>query len=337
MAKGPNQKLKLLYLMKILLEKTDDRHSITMAEILAELQRYGVTAERKSIYADLEALRLYGLDIIGEGGGAQNPFSYHIGGRQFELAELKLLVDSVQSSKFITARKSKELVRKLEQLASEHEAKELQRQVYVSGRIKNMNESIYYNVDLLHEAITRNVKVKFRYFQWNEKKEMELRRGGEYYCISPWSLLWNSENYYLVGFDEEADAIRHYRVDRMLRISLTEEKRAGAKHFRQFDMAEYTTKVFRMFAGKEEMVTLRFRKHLAGVVIDHFGKDIPFYYVDEEYFDIHVSVAVSGQFFGWILALGDGVELLAPDSVREQLKEELQRLYKLYEKNESCE
>ena len=194
-----------------------------------------------------------------------------------------------------------------------------------------MNESIYYNVDLLHEAITQDVRVGFQYFQWNEKKEMELRHGGKYYCISPWSLLWDAENYYLVGFDDEAGGIKHYRVDRMLRLSLTEEKRAGAEHFRQFDMAAYTTKVFRMFAGREEMVTLRFQKHLAGVVIDHFGKDVPFYYADEDHFDIHVSVAISGQFFGWILALGEGVELMAPDAVREQLREELQRLQKLYE------
>ncbi|MCM1498659.1 MAG: WYL domain-containing protein [Clostridium sp.] len=330
MARGANQKLKLLYLMKILLEKTDDRHCMTMAEILAALQGYGITAERKSIYADMEALRLYGLDIIGENSGSQNVFAYHIGSRQFELAELKLLVDSVQSSKFITARKSRELVHKLEQFASEYEAKELQRQVYVSGRIKNMNESIYYNVDLLHQAITQDVRVRFHYFQWNERKEMELRHGGKYYYISPWSLLWDAENYYLVGFDDEADKIKHYRVDRMLRLSITEEKRAGAEYFAQFDMAAYTTKVFRMFAGTEEAVTLRFQKHLAGVVIDHFGKEVPFYSVDEDHFDIHVNVAVSGQFFGWLFALGDGVELLSPDTVREQLRQELQRLQQLY-------
>lgn len=330
MPKGQNQKLKLLYLMKILLEKTDDRHSLTMPEILTALQSYGIEAERKSIYTDIDALRLYGLDVIGENSGPKKVYAYHVGNRQFELAELKLLVDSVQSSKFITARKSGELIRKLEHFASEHEARELRRQVYVSGQIKNMNESIYYNVDLIHEAIGNNVKIRFQYFQWNVGKQMELRHGGQFYCISPWALLWDAENYYLIGFDDKTDKIKHYRVDKMLQLSLTEEMRAGEKHFRQFDMADYTRKVFRMFAGTEEMVTLRFKNQLAGVVIDRFGRDVPFYKTDENHFEIHVSVAVSGQFFGWIIALGEGVEIVGPKAVRTQLYNEIQRLQQVY-------
>ena len=172
MPKGANQKFKLYYLMKIMLEKTDDEHSITMPEILTELERYQVSAERKSIYSDLQALEKLGVEVIGEQVG--RTYYYHVGSRQFELPELKLLVDSIQSSKFITARKSNELIRKLESLCSEYEAKKLQRQVYVSGRIKTMNESIYYNVDSIHNAITENKKIMFQYFQWNLKKEMRF-------------------------------------------------------------------------------------------------------------------------------------------------------------------
>ncbi len=220
MAKGTNQKLKLMYLMKILLEKTDEGHSITMPEIIESLKAYDITAERKSIYADMEALRTYGMDIIGE--QKNKTYYYHVGNRQFELAELKLLVDSVQSSKFITAKKSNELIKKIEGFASKYEAKQLQRQVFVTERIKTMNESIYYNVDKIHAAIGANVKIKFQYFQWNVDKKMELRHASEFYYISPSALSWDNENYYLIGFDSEAYMIKHYRVDKMLTIELAE-------------------------------------------------------------------------------------------------------------------
>lgn len=197
MAKLPNQKLKILYLMKVLLEKTDESHSITMPEIIAELEAYGITAERKSIYNDMECLRQYGLDIIGE--QYDRTYYYRIGNRQFELAELKLLVDSVQSAKFLTAKKSNRLIKKIEGLASKYEASQLHRQVYVAERIKTMNESIYYNVDNIHNAIAKNSKITFQYFQWNVKKEMELRKNGALYEVSPWALSWNDENYYLVA------------------------------------------------------------------------------------------------------------------------------------------
>ncbi len=208
MAKGTNQKLKLLYLMKILLEKTDEIHNITMPEILSSLDKYDVTAERKSIYDDLEALRVFGMDIIGE--QRNKTYYYRVGKRDFELAELKLLVDAVQSSKFITARKTNDLIKKIEGLASKYEASQLQRQVYVTERIKTMNESIYYNVDKIHAAIGSNVKIKFQYFQWNVDKKMELRKNGEIYCISPWALSWDNENYYMIGYDCEAGIIKHY-------------------------------------------------------------------------------------------------------------------------------
>ena len=179
MAKGTNQKMKLIYLMKILLENTDDSHGMTLAEIMEELARYDITAERKSLYDDFEALRLYGLDILME--KKNRTAYYYVGERSFELAELKLLVDSVQSSRFITEKKSRQLIKKLEGFVSKYQAKELHRQVYVQGRIKTMNESIYYNVDKIHQAISQNVKIQFQYFQWNVNKEMELRHGGDFY------------------------------------------------------------------------------------------------------------------------------------------------------------
>ena len=214
MPKGANQKFKLYRLAQIMQENTDDSHYMTMPEIMVELKKYGITAERKSIYSDLKDLEQMGIEVQGEKTGKY--YQYHVVNRPFELAELKLLVDAIQSSKFITERKSNALIKKIEKMVSKYEAMTLQRQVYVSGRIKTMNESIYYTVDAIHNAISENRKIKFQYFQWTEKKEMKLRHGGKYYHISPWGLSWEGQNYYLVGYDSEAEKIKHYRVDKML-------------------------------------------------------------------------------------------------------------------------
>jgi len=328
MAKGTNQKLKLVYLIKILLEQTDEEHCITMQEIMEALAAYDITAERKSIYADLEEIRNLGIDIMGEQRG--KTYLYHVTGRKFELAELKLLVDAIQSSKFITVRKSRELIKKLEGLASVHEAKQLQRQVYVSGRVKTMNESIYYNIDGLHNAIAANRKIRFQYFQWNLKKEVELRKGGRFYEISPWALSWEDENYYLIGYDAEEEKIKHFRVDKMLKIQCLEEEREGRELFVQFDMAAYSRKSFGMFGGKEEYVKLLCDNSLAGVIIDRFGKDVIMMPTDEGHFRVNVNVAVSEPFFGWLFGLGDKVEILGPDTVREKMREMVCKLSRIY-------
>lgn len=330
MAKGANQKLKNLYLMKILMERTDENHSITMPEIISALEAYGISAERKSIYSDIESLRTYGLDIVGEAEG--KTFYYRVVDRTFELAELKLLVDSVQSAKFITEKKSNELIKKIESLSSRYEAQQLQRQVYTSNRIKTLNESIYYNVDLLHDAINENSQIKFHYFQWNADKKMELRKDGAYYVVSPWGLSWDDENYYMVAFDAAANKIKHYRVDKMLHIELTGEKREGKNHFDKFDMALYAKKMFGMFAGEEESVKIECHNRLAGVMIDRFGKDVTMIKKDSEHFTVNVKVAVSKQFLAWVMALGSDAKIIGPDWVLQQVKDELKRLYELYDK-----
>lgn len=328
MAKGANQKLKLLYLMKILLEKTDETHSVTMPEILSSLASYGVTAERKSIYDDFETLRLYGIDIIGE--QRNKTYYYRVGKRDFELAELKLLVDAVQSSKFVTAKKTNELIKKIEGLASKYEASQLQRQVYVAERIKTMNESIYYNVDKIHAAIGSKVKIKFQYFQWNVDKKMELRKNGDFYCISPWALSWENENYYLIGYDCEMKIIKHYRVDKMLHIDLVEEKREGKELFEKFDIAVYAKKMFGMYDGEIQNVKLECENRLAGVVIDRFGKNVQIIKLNNDYFTASVEVAVSSQFIAWVIGIGQGAKIVGPESVVEMIKEEARRLREQY-------
>ena len=208
MPKGSNQKFKLYRLAQIMQEKTDDEHYITMPEIMKELAKYDITADRKSIYNDLRDLSVLGIDVEGEPDG--NRYHYHVVDRAFELPELKLLVDAIQSSKFITEKKSNALIKKLETLVSKYDAQKLQRQVFVSGRIKTMNESIYYTVDAIHNAISADKKIKFQYQQENKKKEIELRHSGAWYHISPWGLSWNNENYYLVGYDSEEEKIKQF-------------------------------------------------------------------------------------------------------------------------------
>lgn len=324
MPKGTNNKFKLYRLAQIMLEKTDDEHYITMPEILSALKEYDITADRKTIYADLKDLEQFGIEIEGEPVG--NKYHYHVISRSFELPELKLLVDAIQSSKFITARKTNSLIKKLETLVSKYDAAKLQRQVYVSGRIKTMNESIYYTVDAIHNAISENKKIQFQYYQWNVKKEMELRHGGAYYHISPWGLSWDDENYYMIGYDSEANLIKHFRVDKMLHIQMMDEKREGKEHFKKMDMADYAKKSFGMFGGKEQNVKLKVANYLVGVMIDRFGKDIMMIPADDQHFTMHVDVHVSGQFFGWIMSLGEGVKIIGPDEVVDQMRQEIRRL-----------
>ena len=328
MPKGTNQKFKLYRLAQIMLERTDDEHYITMPEIISQLGKYEITADRRSIYQDLRDLEALGIEVEGEPEG--KGYHYHVVSRPFELPELKLLVDAIQSSKFITEKKTNELIRKLEKLVSRYEAMGLQRQVYVSGRIKTMNESIYYAVDTIHNAISENRKIRFQYYQWNVKKEMVLRRDGAYYHISPWGLSWDDENYYLVGYDSDAGEIRHYRVDKMIHIRMSEESREGKEHFRKLNMADYTRKSFGMFGGREQSVKLLVDNSLAGVIIDRFGKDVMMIPADGDRFTVNVTVMVSRQFLGWIFSLGEKVKILGPEDVTEQMREEGERLLRQY-------
>lgn len=329
MAKGANQKLKLLYLAKIFTEQTDEDHALTLAEIITKLNGYDVTADRKTLYLDFEELRHFGMDIISDQRGRN--IYYYLGARDFELPELKLLVDSVQAAKFITDRKSRELIRKLEGLVNTQQAQQLHRQVIIAGRIKTMNESIYYNIDKLHTAINANVQIKFQYYQWNVKKEMELRKRGAWYQVSPWCLTWDDENYYLVAYDALDDMIKHYRVDKMLKITATTEARVGQDRFKEFDMAHYAKSLFGMFGGEETSVTLEGDNSLVGVLIDRFGKDISIVPIDETRFEAKVTVAVSPQFFGWVMALGRGIRITGPTPVVKKMRAEAKRLMEQYE------
>lgn len=328
MAKSENQKQKILVLLDLFKSKTDEEHGVTTSDIIDYLAEHGIKAERKTVYADLNTLKEYGYEISKE--KKDGNYYYTLLDRDFQLPELKLLVDAVQASKFISAKKSSELIKKIENLASVYQAKQLQRQVFVSNRIKTNYENVYYNVDELNLAINENRKIKFDYYEWNLSKEMVLRKNGHKNDISPWSLAWDDENYYLVAFDGNSGIIKHYRVDKMRKIEILDEARDGREEFEEFDVAKYAKKVFGMFTGDEQRVKIQFANKLIGVVIDRFGQDIMIIPKGVDQFVVNVNVKVSNMFLGWIIGLGDGAKILEPESVVDEVKQITERLKEQY-------
>ena len=326
MAKSANQKRKLLVLARLLERQTDEEHPVTVQDMIDELARWDIAAERKSVYADMEELRQMGYDVQSRKGRGAGWF---LGQRDFELAELKLLVDAVQSSRFLTARKSDSLIRKLEGLTSVHQARQLQRQVYVDRRIKTMNESIFYNVDKIHSAIAAGRVITFRYFEYDMEKKKVFRRDGKRYCVSPCGLMWDSENYYLAAWDDANQEVRHYRVDKMSDITVS-----GAPRYvpEDFDPEGYARRHFGMFSGRQGRLRLRFRSGLAGVVLDRFGRDVMMAPDGEEHFTVTLDVVVSPPFWGWLFGLGTGAEVLSPDWAAEEFRARLREVAALYER-----
>ena len=319
MSRHSNQKCKLIYIMDYLLRCSDDDHPVSTENIIRELARFGIDAERKSIYADIEALKSYGVDIHmkkGRGGG------YYVGARLFELPEVKILADAVQASRFITDRKSQELLKKLGTLASVHQEKSIRRQIYYD-RVKNPNESIYYNIDKIHIAVEADRQISFLYFDYNVEKKKVYRREGERYIISPIALLWQEENYYMLGYDGAAAKIKHYRVDKMERIELLEEKRDGVEEYKNLRPGQYAKKMFSMFSGTERKVKLRFPENMAGIVLDRFGRDATLIKENGGFFTVTVDVAVSDYFYSWLFGKGEQAEIVYPEDVREEYRKKL--------------
>lgn len=326
MAKSNNHKMALLYMMQELLRGTDEDHALNASELIKALEKYDCEADRRTIYSNVEILQDFGIDVIKK----ENGQGYYIGSRDFELPELKLLVDSVQSSKFITEKKSRELIGKLMQLTNDQKAKQLNRSAFIRNRMKTGNENVYYNVDALHEAMNMNRQIEFKYGEWNTGKKLVEKKGGKKYVVSPWALTWDDENYYLIAFDEAAGIIKHYRVDKMLRIGLTDRERTGQEAFQDFDLAAFSKKTFGMFGGPDADVVLRCSNNLVGVIIDRFGTETMIVPEGADHFHVHVTVAVSPQFYGWITGVGAGIEIISPAEVREGYKRYLQEILAEY-------
>ena len=313
MPKQEGQKTKLLALLHIFEQKTDENHLLNVPQLVELLEQQGILAERKSIYSDIDTLCALGYDIQlrrGRGGG------YWMASRAFELSELKLLVDAVQASKVISARTSKKLIRKLEALCSEYEGTQLQRQVYVDGRPKTDSQTLLYSIDALHTAISAGRLVQFRY------------KNNSTWTVSPWQLAWEGGCYYLIAYQDEKDPanIRNYRVDRMSYVKVLDRPRRGKEAFAAFDLPSYLRKHFNMFGGPEYRVTLRCTADLEAAMRDRFGQDTLFLPEADGYFHFDAPVCVSDQFYGWVCGFGGKVEITSPAEVRQGLHDMVQEL-----------
>ncbi len=328
MPKGSNQKLKLYYLRKIMLDETDDEHGLTMSEIIDRLREYEVSAERKTLYEDIKALSELGIEVIREQSGRE--YLYYATGRDFELAEVKLLVDAISASRFISEKKTQNLIKKISSLVSKYEAGSLRRQVYLSGRIKTMNESVYYNVDAVHRAIFEGKRIRFKYCSWSTDKKLVPRYGGKVYEISPWALSYNDECYYMIGYDSDREAVRHYRVDKMLSISVTDKPRDGRDAIEKIEIGTYVTQNFGMCGGEVRRLRIRLPEDKCGIFIDRFGKELNFSHVGEGLVETSVTLAVSTNFYGWLFGLGADVRVVGPPSVVEDIKAFAETVYKSY-------
>lgn len=316
MARSSLQKRKLLLLRSVLLENTDENKSLTMKEIIAHLASNGIRAERKSLYDDIETLRVLGIDIQTKRGKSTG---YYVASREFEMPELKLLIDAVRASKFMPEQQSTSLIEKLSRLAPLHDRPSLNRSVFVSNRAKTFDTDIFNTVDRIHEAVEKNLDINFKYFRWTEQKQKEYRKDGNIYSVSPWSLVWDDNHYYLVGFDTDRQEIRHYRVDKMELVTLTETPRSGEEAFKAFNIDSYSESVFGMFGGAPERVTLRCKNRLANVIIDRFGQDVPILN-DGEAFRTYINVVPSPVFLGWVISFGDDMEIISPEHIADELK-----------------
>ena len=323
MAKSSGQKLKLLYLIKMLQENTDENHPMSTPDIIKYLENQGIHAERKSIYSDMESLTDFGYDVVQVqsrlGGG------YYLGSREFELPELKLLVDAVQSSRCITNGKSRQLIRKLESLASVYESRQLRRQGFAENRIRTINENVYYSIDMIQRALTEDRQISFQYCEWTVEKKLRPENEGERYSVSPWGLVWQNEEYYLITYDEKCGRVKQYQVDKLQQIRIEKEVRRGREFFENYDIGELTSRTFGMFGGREVTICLEAHNRLVGVVLDRFGRDIMIHRKDPEHFKTLVRVNISDQFFGWIASLGPDAVIASPDEVRDKYREFLEK------------
>ena len=327
MPKSENQKQKLLYLLKFFYEETDEEHTLTVNQMIDKLEQNGISAARRSIYDDIRTLQDFGIDIIMR---KSKTCEYFLASRLFETSELKILIDSIQSSRFITKKKSESIIKRLKQLASKPQSRKFSGQIYIYDRIKSMNECILYNVDTLHNAIAENRKVTFRYFDYNIKREKVFRKNGEFYSANPLALTFDNENYYLISYNDKYKDYVHYRVDKMVDIEISKEKRIMPKE--KFNAAEYVKPMFSMFDGEVEHITALFHISYLNVIIDRFGDNVILRETeDAECFQATFKAAVSPNFLSWIIGFGAGALILSPQWVADEVKNLALETAKMYE------
>lgn len=326
MPTSSNQRLKLLYLSKIFTEQTDESHPLTIKQLIEELKKQNITAERKSLYSDIELLRQFGIEILQQ---RSKTVSYYLAERDFELPELKLLTDAVLSARFISKEKSRKLVKEIMTLTSTHQAKQLVRHITFDHHPKAENSSIYYTVDSIHNAINEGKQISFQYFDYDERGNAVYRKDGEAYIQTPVTLCWNDDNYYLITYSKKHDALVHYRVDRMAHVEICDEN-AETLDTEMFHIEEHIRRVFGMYNGTPIQATLAFDKSLINAVIDRFGKDI--HMTDKgSRIEITAEISDSPVFLSWMFRFGAKAEILEPESLRQSMKEHIATVASLYQ------
>ena len=322
--RSSDQRTKLLHILEYLLENTDENHFVKNADIQKYLSNRGIGADQRTVVSDIKTLQDYGYEVEYD----YREKAYHIISRDFELYQLQLLIDSVQSSKFIPQKEAKELSDKIKKLASRNERILLERRNYVANRVRSLNDSVFYHIDDIHSAIADGWKLSFHYFTYDLQKNKKYYKHGEDYIVSPYALVWNDDNYYLLA--HHAGMMKHFRVDKMDDIKIVKERREGVEAFKALKLSERSLKVFSMYGGTEETITLRFSNNLIGVVIDRFGRDIRISPDDDRHFKITVKVEVSPQFYGWLCGLGTGVRIIHPEEVAQKMGEYVRSIAKMY-------
>lgn len=325
MAGNANQKLKLLYLLQILREETDEENPIKTADILRRLSDMGINAERKSIYRDIACLQDAGFDIISSSGGG-----YFMGSRDFEMSEIKLLIDAVQASRFITYQKSVTLINKLKNLVSVNQSAGLDRQLHMAGRKKASNEQIYYVIDTVYDAIAEDKQISFRYLDYTLAGEKHYRSGGNTYTVSPYALVWDDEYYYLFAYYENRDIMANFRVDKIDGAKITDKRRLKSEEYKNFDPIKQSETLFSMFGGEEEWVTLIIDNSLMGVFVDRFGSDLAIVKVGDEKTTVRFKAAISPTFLSWLFQFGTRVKILTPEKLIKKMQEMLADVINLY-------
>ncbi len=315
-----NSKIKLLYILKYLHQHTDDNHYVTANDVVKYLKNIGWDVNRRTVINDISLLSQYGIDIV-ETKSTQN--RYQIASRIFELSELKLLVDAVQSSRFITETQSKTIIEKLTSLTSKYNAKDLNRSLYVDKRVKPLNETVLYTVDLLQECINTKKTITFQYYNYNEKKERILKHKGQVYEFCPYDLIWNDDSYYVIGFSFSHAKVVKFRVDRIHNPQVSEVVYVSKP--KTYNISKYSKEVFQMFDGKLYEVKLKCQNHLMNIIIDRFGENVKTEHYDIKNFIVTVEISVSPTFYSWLFTFSDGITILSPNEVREEYKYKLNK------------
>ncbi len=319
-----SSKIVFLYVLRVLMERSDVNHPITTEEIITALADYGYSCDRKAVYRYIESLREYGIEIEKVGRG------YAVISREFEMHELKLLADAVQSSRFITVKKSRELIEKLGTLTSVYEAQMLNRSVHMLGTNKTDNERVFYTLDAVYEAMRTNKRVNFKYFRYLPDGTKEYRDGGAEYTVSPYAVVWDDEKYYIQAYHEKYDTISSFRLDLIEGARVSKQARLKQKEYESYNPNDREKAAFSQFGGTPSTVICEFHNSLAGAVFDHFGTDIRTSPADADFFRVSLSVIVSPRFLSWMFGFGDKARIVAPKNVIEQFKEQIESVSAMY-------